>query len=173
MYSNRYGDCYGGYDNGQLGSVYPIMTTNLSHLKEFDSVKQEQERIKDNWDYLRLDSGNYDLNTLCICEKRFVPVSFYKGWYKINTCEERYIISVYDKDYEKEFYVANDTGFNSSDLPVMSRFIENACNFKNIKDAKKFLQSHWRLLGLNSTKYKLETTCIYKKCYVPVEHYIP
>lgn len=27
VHSNKYGDCYGGYDNGQLGSGYPTMTT--------------------------------------------------------------------------------------------------------------------------------------------------
>lgn len=79
VHSHIYGDCYGGYDGGQFGSGYPTMTTWLSHLKEFDSVKQAQEWIKDNWDYLRLGSGDYNLNTLCICEKRFVPVSYYKG----------------------------------------------------------------------------------------------
>lgn len=164
---------YGAYDGGPFGSGCPIMSPNLSYLKEFDSVEKAKEWVTNYWKLLGLDSEKYNINTLCICEKRFVPVSYYKWWYKINTCEERYIISVYDKDYKEEFYVANDTGFNSSDLPVMSRFIDNACTFTNIKNAKKFLQIYWGLLGLNSTKYKLETMCIYKKCYVPVEHYIP
>lgn len=79
VHSNKRGDCYGGYDNGQLGSGYPIMTTNLNRIAEFDSVEQAQEWIKTYWDYLVLGSGKYDLNTLCICEKRFVPVSYYGG----------------------------------------------------------------------------------------------
>lgn len=78
VHSNKYGDCYGGYDNGQFGSGYPTITTNLIHIAEFDSIELAKGWIKGYWRYLRLDSGNYDLNTLCICEKRFVPVSFYK-----------------------------------------------------------------------------------------------
>lgn len=74
---------YGSYDGGPFGSGYPIMSPNLSCLKEFDSVEKAKEWVTNYWKLLRLDSEKYDINTLCICEKCFVPVRYYTrrtGW---------------------------------------------------------------------------------------------
>lgn len=46
VHSNKYGDCYGGYDNGQFGSGYPTITTNLSYMAEFDSVELAKKMDK-------------------------------------------------------------------------------------------------------------------------------
>lgn len=72
-------DLYAASDSDFNSSGLPVMSSSLEHAYEFKSVKEAQSFVKEAWGFLRLDSGRYDLNTLCICEKRLIPVSYYKG----------------------------------------------------------------------------------------------